>query len=210
MPRPNRLQWLIIWATVLTAGHLWLNLNLHDFWPGTSYGAWGLPAYVEPATRVYARPKAALTILVMGALSVWMVSSKGRKKIQNKCRVNQLGAEKDTVLTSIVGAVRSARGAITGKPQIWLRLSVAFGAVVLALVPFLTRTVTNQTARPPISNVLILSSPNPLGPSGGMRFVAFGNNADSVDSWPSSTGGSSSGAGSRGEYGTGGNCGLTS
>ena len=77
MPYPNKLQWVIIWIAVLVAAHVWMGLRLHDLWPGNDYGGWGLPAYLDGATH-YARPKLAFTVLVIGALLVWMASGKRR------------------------------------------------------------------------------------------------------------------------------------
>jgi hypothetical protein len=76
MPRPNKLQWVIIWLAVLIAAHFWLNLRTDNLWPGNGYGAWGFPAYLNPATSYRERPKLAVTVLAMGGLLVWMASGK--------------------------------------------------------------------------------------------------------------------------------------
>ena len=74
MPQPTQLQWVIIWITVLSAAHIWLNLELSDFWPGNSGGGWGLPTYVEPADKT----RLATVVIVIGTLLAWML----RKKVK--------------------------------------------------------------------------------------------------------------------------------
>lgn len=79
MPYPNKLQWVIIWVTVLLAAHLWIGLRVHDFWPGNAAGGWGLPAYLEGAwaelpANPDASPRFAVCILAIGSLLVWMAS----------------------------------------------------------------------------------------------------------------------------------------
>ena len=78
MPYPNKPQWIIIWATVLVAAHLWMGLSLDDLWPGSAAGGWGLPAYLSPARypQPDETPKLAVTILAVGLLLTWMASGK--------------------------------------------------------------------------------------------------------------------------------------
>lgn len=78
MPYPNKVQWVIVWVAILIAAHVWMGLSLHNLWPGNSYGGWGLPAYLGPATEYRESPKLAVTVLVIGLLLVWMAS--GRRK----------------------------------------------------------------------------------------------------------------------------------
>lgn len=73
LPYPNRAQWCVIWASVLTAAHLWLHLEL-GAWLPDSRGAWGLPAYLAPALDYRETPKLAVTVLVIGALLIWQLS----------------------------------------------------------------------------------------------------------------------------------------
>lgn len=44
---PNRLQWVVIWCTVVVSGHLWLGLRLADWLPAVRQAVPGQPA--EPA-----------------------------------------------------------------------------------------------------------------------------------------------------------------
>jgi len=80
MSRPNRSQWFVIWATFLTASHIWLHLDLSDFLLD-SRGAWGLSAYLDPALVNRAgRGHLAFVILGMGALLFWQLSGPGRAR----------------------------------------------------------------------------------------------------------------------------------
>jgi len=72
---PNTVQWWIIWATVLTAAHFWLDLRLWDLID--RYGAWGLPGYLYPA-YTHHREKLAFMVVVVGGLLLWQTS--GNKK----------------------------------------------------------------------------------------------------------------------------------
>jgi hypothetical protein len=78
MPHPNKTQWVIIWAAVLIAAHVWMGLELADFWSGYPSGSWGLPGYLRPAFYDGGPSKLAATVLVIGGLLVWMAS--GRRK----------------------------------------------------------------------------------------------------------------------------------
>ena len=72
-PPRGRLQWAIIWGTVLTAAHFWLDLDLSRFW--SPYGGhWGLDGYVYSAYTDH-RPEFAFVILVIGALLLFQVSA---------------------------------------------------------------------------------------------------------------------------------------
>lgn len=75
--RPNRLQWVIIWATVLTSAHFWLKLRF-SFLFGNGDGGWGLPAYVYPAIRRGYTTQLAVVILVIGVLLTWQTSGWSR------------------------------------------------------------------------------------------------------------------------------------
>ena len=69
MPRPTRLQWIVIWLSVITAAHVWMGLRFSDFWPGI-YDRWGLPGYLYYAS-IHHRSELATTVIVIGALLVW-------------------------------------------------------------------------------------------------------------------------------------------
>lgn len=47
MRRPTRLQWCIIWLTVLVGGHVWLELNLVAWLPAVRPAVRGKPAQAE-------------------------------------------------------------------------------------------------------------------------------------------------------------------
>jgi len=70
----SRLQWAIIWVSVLTAAHVWLGLDLSDLWPNPGY-RWGLGGYLYPAYTDH-RPELAFVILVVGALLLWQTSGR--------------------------------------------------------------------------------------------------------------------------------------
>jgi hypothetical protein len=71
--RPNKLQWGIIWATVLTSAHFWLNLRLSLLF-GDNNGRWGLSAYLYPAVYRGHTTQLAAVILVIGVLLTWQTS----------------------------------------------------------------------------------------------------------------------------------------
>ena len=50
IPYPSRLQWVVIWCTVVVSGHLWLGLRLADWLPGVREAVPGRLA--EPARTV--------------------------------------------------------------------------------------------------------------------------------------------------------------
>ena len=50
IPYPNRLQWVLIWCTVVVSGHFWLGLGLADWLPSVGQAVPGRPA--EPARSV--------------------------------------------------------------------------------------------------------------------------------------------------------------
>ncbi len=50
IPYPNRLQWAVIWCTVVVATHFWLGLSLADWLPAVQHAVPGIPA--EPARLV--------------------------------------------------------------------------------------------------------------------------------------------------------------
>jgi hypothetical protein len=81
MWHPNRLQWLVIWATFFTASHVWLGLDLSDLLPP---GDWGVPSYLWSTFR-YANPQQrshfAFVILIMGGLLLWQLSTVDLRKI---------------------------------------------------------------------------------------------------------------------------------
>ena len=70
----RRLQWAIIWASVLTATHVWLGLDLHNFFPQDG-ARWGLDGYLYPALT-YHRSELAFVILLIGGLLSWQISAR--------------------------------------------------------------------------------------------------------------------------------------
>jgi hypothetical protein len=76
MLHPNKAQWVIIWAAVLIAAHIWMGLRVSDFWPGNNSGGWGLPNYLNRARYYNGPPKLAVTVLVVGGLLAWMASKR--------------------------------------------------------------------------------------------------------------------------------------
>jgi len=70
---PNRLQWGIIWATVITSAHFWLKLRFSLLF-GNGAGGWGLPAYLDVAIRRGYTTQLAVVIVVMGMLLLWQTS----------------------------------------------------------------------------------------------------------------------------------------
>lgn len=50
IPYPNRLQWVVIWCTVVVSGHLWLGLCLADWLPAVRQAVPGQPA--KPARTI--------------------------------------------------------------------------------------------------------------------------------------------------------------
>ena len=70
------LQWVILWASVLTAAHVWLGLDLRDFWSQYEYGGrWGLDGYLYPALGSH-RSELAFVTLVIGGLLLWQISAR--------------------------------------------------------------------------------------------------------------------------------------
>jgi hypothetical protein len=73
------LQWVIVWVSVLTAAHVWLGLDLNDFWSQYKYGGrWGLDGYLYPALA-YHRSELAFVTLVIGAMLLWQNSARHPK-----------------------------------------------------------------------------------------------------------------------------------
>lgn len=71
---PNRVQWLIIWTAALASAHVWLSLRLSDLL-GDGAGGWGFPAYLGRALYYSGgRQRAAVAVLLIGALLVWQAS----------------------------------------------------------------------------------------------------------------------------------------
>jgi hypothetical protein len=72
---PNRLQWCIIWASVLIAAHIWLDLHIGYLWDGPS-GTWGLDGYFYKLRyRRHVETPLAVTVLAIGTLLVWQASA---------------------------------------------------------------------------------------------------------------------------------------
>ncbi len=69
---PNKIQWVIIWLSVLLAAHVWMGLDFGALVPGDR--AWGLFAYLDSRLSYRANARLAVVILVIGALGVWMAS----------------------------------------------------------------------------------------------------------------------------------------
>jgi len=71
--RPNKLQWGIIWVTLITSAHFWLNLRLSLLF-GDDSGRWGLSAYLYPAVYRGHTTQLAAVILIIGVLLTWQTS----------------------------------------------------------------------------------------------------------------------------------------
>lgn len=80
IPYPNRIQWAIIWVTILFAAHVWLGLTFADLWyqPNAS---WGVTPYLSKALPAFdpccdpKQPAAAFAIVVIGGLLAWQAST---------------------------------------------------------------------------------------------------------------------------------------
>jgi len=79
---PNRLQWVILWATVLTAAWNWLGFEFTRFLYGY-HGKWEWDGYLGQVLGRDARyhpTRLAFTILVLGLLLTWQASGWTRRK----------------------------------------------------------------------------------------------------------------------------------
>jgi hypothetical protein len=77
IPYPSRMQWAIIWVSVLVAAHLWIQGDLSRLRPAPDR-AWGLMGYLYPPLSSgddsHGPAKVAFVVLVLGALLAWQAS----------------------------------------------------------------------------------------------------------------------------------------